>query len=115
MTHAVAETYDCRVKNCGEKFPNAEDLKQHIETHTFEKICCGKKFVEAEEYKNHKQEHSNQFKCDECGDVLGTLQLYAKHMRIHAGEKLYQQFKESQKRSETSTESVSYLTEAIDF
>ena len=91
----------------------------HAKTHTHEKIyrCrekgCGKKFAEEVEYYNHKPVHHSQFKCDKCGDVFGQRQLLAKHSRVHAGEKLFQQYKESEMRKETTALHDSPLSEAV--
>ncbi|XP_051515080.1 uncharacterized protein LOC127418541 [Myxocyprinus asiaticus] len=73
----------------------AENLFQHLKTHTNEKSykCsfCGKSFAYLSYFKQHQNIHSGVgvHMCFECGKTFTTAGHLKQHQRIHTGEKPY--------------------------
>ena len=58
----------CQIPECGQGFPNKQELKQHLETYHGD---------------------MNQLQCRECGKVLSSKQNLREHLFTHTGEKPY--------------------------
>ena len=92
-------SYHCSFKNCGKIFNEEKDLKDHIRTHTGEKlfICkypeCDKSFNQKENLKKHEKLHVNNkkyicsFPC--CGKKFSEKFDLKTHYHCHKGEPPY--------------------------
>jgi len=79
--------YSCTVEDCGERFPNQQQLKKHISTHTGGNKCqkegCGRVFGQRSHLIRHMKTHLG-YPCTkpECGEVFEDFL----HLRTHVAK-----------------------------
>ncbi|XP_073404031.1 uncharacterized protein [Dendrobates tinctorius] len=86
--HSKQNLFSC--SECGKCFSCKSGLLRHHKIHTGEKpfLCsdCGKCFTEKSHLVKHEKIHTEEKICSECGECYQKSD-FAKHQRIHVGEK----------------------------
>uniref|UniRef100_A0A8C6P071 C2H2-type domain-containing protein n=1 Tax=Nothobranchius furzeri TaxID=105023 RepID=A0A8C6P071_NOTFU len=93
QTHTRKEqSHGCRV--CGKSFDSEVVLIKHVEDHAKENECrcgvCGKHLDSSDNLTLHLQTHSSRSKtCHVCGKKFHSIRAQETHLKLHAGEKLF--------------------------
>ncbi|XP_035255772.1 zinc finger protein 135-like [Anguilla anguilla] len=88
------EFYVCT--ECGKTFRGKESVLEHLQSHAQDGshtcIQCKEKFPDSGSLLRHVQcehTHNEEFHCSLCGMRFQAAKAYARHMRVHSGDKLF--------------------------